>query len=596
MGVRCDRPAVDRRVRRGEGPLVLEDYAEFPADPAPTVARSAESVLASIGHELFRTVFDGPGAAGSWTLATSSARGLGELRVEVDADPADVPGLPWELLREPRTDQPVVLGAAEFVRTHKRRPPAPAALPAPDGPAAAGAAGDLPARRPRRRAVPVGGVAAGPLRRGPAWTGWSWTYCARRRSPSSPPCSGLPPMRAGRTTWCTSTATARSSTLPRWTSRATTPRTTSRPRRYGSGWPGRCARDGTATCCSRIPARARARTRSWWTARRWPACWWRPACRCWCSTPAAPPTPRPPRTPARDGQPDDDVHDRIRAYGSLAAEVADAGVAGVVAMRYNVYVVTAAQFVADLYAHAGRGPLARRGGHGGAQGAGGEPAPRDRVERRWTLQDWVVPTVYEAAPAAACCDRRSRGARRRDPDRRRRRRAPSAAAVPPAAGRGVLRPRRDAAGPGPRVRHAPRSCCCTPWPGRARRPPRRSSPAGTPPPAASTADGDPGPCAVDLLRAPPAAVAGARRGRRGVRAAAGGQRHPLGRDHRPRRSAADLVLQVLAAVPVLWIWDNVEPVAGFPAGTRQRLDRRRAATSWSSSCATSRPAPGPRCC
>src|SRR5262249_56522900 len=46
-----------------------------------------------------------------------------------------------------------------------------------------------------------------------------------------------------------------------------------------------------------------------------------------------------------------DVHARIRAYGSLAAEVADTGVPGVVAMRYNVYVVSAAQFMADLYAH-----------------------------------------------------------------------------------------------------------------------------------------------------------------------------------------------------------------------------------------------------
>ena len=46
-----------------------------------------------------------------------------------------------------------------------------------------------------------------------------------------------------------------------------------------------------------------------------------------------------------------DVHARIRAYGSLAAEVADIGVPGVVAMRYNVYVVTAAQYMADLYAH-----------------------------------------------------------------------------------------------------------------------------------------------------------------------------------------------------------------------------------------------------
>ena len=29
----------------------------------------------------------------------------------------------------------------------------------------------------------------------------------------------------------------------------------------------------------------------------------------------------------------------------------------------------------------------------------------------------------------------------------------------------------------------------------------------------------------------------------------------------------DVTLQVLAQVPVLWVWDNVEPVAGFPAGT-----------------------------
>ena len=43
-------------------------------------------------------------------------------------------------------------------------------------------------------------------------------------------------------------------------------------------------------------------------------------------------------------------HSQVRAFGSLAQEVMDAGVTGVVAMRYNVYVVTAAQFVADLYA------------------------------------------------------------------------------------------------------------------------------------------------------------------------------------------------------------------------------------------------------
>lgn len=81
------------------------------------MARAAESVLASVGQELFETVFSAPDARAAWALAT--AGGLGGLRVEVDADPADVPGLPWELLREPRSGRPVVLSAAEFVRTHQ---------------------------------------------------------------------------------------------------------------------------------------------------------------------------------------------------------------------------------------------------------------------------------------------------------------------------------------------------------------------------------------------------------------------------------------------------------------------------------------------
>ena len=94
-----------------------------------------------------------------------------------------------------------------------------------------------------------------------------------------------------------------------------------------------------------------------------------------------------------------DAHRRVRAYGSLAQEVMDAGVAGVAAMRYNVYVVTAARFIGEVYAGLLAGqPL------GGAVSAarrqlaadpqrqvGGRPVP---------LQDWMVPVVYEAAPLA----------------------------------------------------------------------------------------------------------------------------------------------------------------------------------------------------
>ena len=58
----------------------------------------------------------------------------------------------------------------------------------------------------------------------------------------------------------------------------------------------------------------------------------------------------------------DDAHEELRkareeieAYGSLAQAVIEAGVAGVVAMRYAVFAVTAAQFVAELYGALTRG-------------------------------------------------------------------------------------------------------------------------------------------------------------------------------------------------------------------------------------------------
>ena len=95
----------------------LEDYAEFPADPAPRLAADSEAWLARIGASLFRQVFAGPDGAGIWAIARDR---LGEVRVEVDADPSDVPGLPWELIRDPGPDTPLALIAGTFVRTHLR--------------------------------------------------------------------------------------------------------------------------------------------------------------------------------------------------------------------------------------------------------------------------------------------------------------------------------------------------------------------------------------------------------------------------------------------------------------------------------------------
>jgi CHAT domain len=102
---------------------------------------------------------------------------------------------------------------------------------------------------------------------------------------------------------------------------------------------------------------------------------------------------RPTRSPTGGG-----LHAQVRAYGTLAQEIMDVGVAGVVAMRYNVYADTAARFVGEVYAGLlgglDLGTAATRGRQHLAADplrdvGGGELAP---------LQDWCVPVVYEAAP------------------------------------------------------------------------------------------------------------------------------------------------------------------------------------------------------
>ncbi len=92
-----------------------------------------------------------------------------------------------------------------------------------------------------------------------------------------------------------------------------------------------------------------------------------------------------------------DPHAQTRAFGSLAQEIVNAGTAGVVAMRYNVYVVTAAQFVADLYGSLIAGNPLGKAVTLGRKGLADDPI-RDITGDALALQDWCVPVVYEAGP------------------------------------------------------------------------------------------------------------------------------------------------------------------------------------------------------
>lgn len=94
---------------------------------------------------------------------------------------------------------------------------------------------------------------------------------------------------------------------------------------------------------------------------------------------------------------DADRHGRVRAFGSLAQEVLDAGVPGVLAMRYNVYVVTAAEFVGNLYEAFSRGATFGAAASAGRKNLFTNPL-RTLAYDPIPLKDWMVPVVYEAAP------------------------------------------------------------------------------------------------------------------------------------------------------------------------------------------------------
>jgi tetratricopeptide (TPR) repeat protein len=92
-----------------------------------------------------------------------------------------------------------------------------------------------------------------------------------------------------------------------------------------------------------------------------------------------------------------DAREEIEAYGSLAQAVMDSGAAGVVAMRYSVYVVTAAQFVAELYGALARGHRLGEAVTWARKNLHDQPDRQVAYEAR-PLQDWSVPVVWERAP------------------------------------------------------------------------------------------------------------------------------------------------------------------------------------------------------
>ncbi|HEY1347277.1 MAG TPA: tetratricopeptide repeat protein, partial [Streptosporangiaceae bacterium] len=394
----------------------LEDYAEFPADPAPAIAQDAEAHLARQGADLFRQVFEADrDTMRVWEAAAGS---LADARVEVDTDPGEGPGLAWELLRDPGRDQPVALGAGAFVRTHLRAA-GNAQLPEP--------AGDrlrvlLVIARPRGRAdVPFRSVASRLVRGGaeqmegldldvlrPA------TFKRLSEVLRAAHAAGRPYHVVHFDGHGTYIDLEDLGFEPNGTGGGGGGGVVSSPLMYGVSVAGPVRGGqhgyllfedpaseqnqqlvdgptlGRLLTGTGVPVLVLNACRSAYTeAPDHPADTPGPAAGGTGTGPAA----------GEEAELTEDVHARIRAYGSLAAEIADVGVPGVVAMRYNVYVVTAAQFMADLYAHLLAGRSLGQAATAARQALAADPV-RQIGSIPVSLQDWTVPVIYEAAPLA----------------------------------------------------------------------------------------------------------------------------------------------------------------------------------------------------
>jgi tetratricopeptide (TPR) repeat protein len=372
----------------------LEDYLEYPIDPAPMIAAQVEARLVDLGRELFGQVFGGREATRLWDRVEP---GLADTQVEVVTDADGATAIPWELLRDPLTNTPLALRAGAFVRSN----PQPARLVEPPDRAVErlrillvicrpGGADDVPFRSVASHLVRVSDDARTVLDldvlRPPTFAQLDQVlHEAKRRDV---------PYHVvhfdGHGTW-----TDLSKGTDRGDAGGLSPLRFGDSRSGAHGYllfeepdaPGNVRyvngpELGDLLVQTGVPVLVLN------------------ACRSAHAELATTPEEAAAQVQAAPGDP----HARVRAYGSLAREVIDAGVAGVVAMRYTVYVVTAARFVGQLYASLLAGQRLGEAVTRGRQHLAADPI-REVSLRPLSLQDWMVPVVYEATPLAVVAAR-----------------------------------------------------------------------------------------------------------------------------------------------------------------------------------------------
>lgn len=543
----------------------LEDFLQYPHDPAPKIASRIEEWIVKRGVDLFQAVFQSTGDARDlWATLRGD---LSDTRVEIITTVEEATAIPWELLRDPKTDAPLALRAQVFTRAQPEAAQRPQVVPAPQtdsGPirillviCRPGADEDVPFRSVASRLIKGLGDEARAMfqldvLRPP-------TFEQLGRVLRTAKADGRPYHVVHFDGHGMYAEVVDFPSVAQWL-RKLVPLLLSGPREGAHGYllfenpqqdynvqPVDGPSLGKLLVETGVPTLVLN------------------ACRSAHAEPAAPEDVSDTQKAAPQAAPAsadaaEDPHARVRALGSLAQEVMDAGVTGVVAMSYNVYVVTAAQFVADLYAALAQGRTLGEAVTLGRKQLAANPQREIAFTPR-PLQDWSVPIVYEAASIklfpekeqgtklsvtlAADRDLAERGSLDADLPKR-----PDVGFV----GRDETLLALDRAFDTQHVvlLHAFAGSGKTAAAAEFAR--WYALTGGVEGPVLFTSFDQHRPLARVLDRIE--RVFGRALEQAGV--------HWLALDDATRRGVA---LQVLKQVPVLWIWDNVEPIAGFPTGS-----------------------------
>ncbi|MEP6672247.1 MAG: CHAT domain-containing protein [Chthoniobacter sp.] len=371
----------------------LEDYLQHTADPAPQIAARIEGRITEMGVGLFKALFyANDDARDLW--ATLRDR-LSDTRVEIITGVREATALPWELLRDPKTNAPLAVRTSAFVRTAHQTANRPNLQQSPAGPirillviCRPNGDEDVPFRSVASRLVKglgesVRGAFHLDVLRPPTFEQLGKVLRAAKKC-------GNPYHVVhfdGHGAYIEGTNAGDASEFLRQLS----PLMLSGVRAGSHGYlvfenpafkGNHQLVDGTALGQLLVETNVPVLVLN--------------ACRS-----AHAETPPEPNHTAENtdtkSSVNEDIHAKVRAFGSFAQEVVDTGVAGVVAMRYNVYVVTAAQFVADLYESLVAGLALGEAVTLGRKQLVAQPL-REIAYTPRPLQDWMVPIVYEAAP------------------------------------------------------------------------------------------------------------------------------------------------------------------------------------------------------